>query len=301
MSRQRVVRFGSTSPLVGVLTEPATGTPRQPVAVLILNSGILHHVGASRLHVQLARRFAEAGFASLRFDFSGIGDSEPRKDHLTFEQSSPVETREAIDYLAQSHGLSKVVLMGLCSGADAAHLSATLDDRIVGLGMLDPWVYRTPLYYVHHYGKRMITPRRYTRWIRIRVQRLRDWLKSVRASVAPDADMYEVPEYLREFPPRESVAGDLRKLVSRGVELLVLFSGGLEEYNHLGQYRAAFHDVDFGSRLHEAHVPDAAHVFSAVDHQAIVINELSGWMTSRFGEDGSPSQAGLGARAARSA
>src|SRR5215212_8993414 len=131
MSRQRVVRFGSTTSLVGVFTEPVSGTPRQAVGVIILNSGILHHVGANRLHVQLARRFAELGFASLRFDFSGIGDSEARRDRLSFEQSSPVETREAVDYLAQAHGLREVVLVGLCSGADAAHLSATLDERIV--------------------------------------------------------------------------------------------------------------------------------------------------------------------------
>jgi pimeloyl-ACP methyl ester carboxylesterase len=281
MSKQRVVKFGSTTPLTGVLTEPLPSTPRQPVGILILNSGILHHVGANRLHVQLARRFAEAGFASLRFDFSGIGDSEARRDQLSFEQSSPIETREAIDHLSRSHGLSRVVIVGLCSGADAAHLSATLDDRIVGLGLLDPWVYRTRGYFARYYGSRLISPGAYWRWLKVRAARLRDRLRAARAA-KPDADMYELPEYLREFPPRDTVASDLRKFVGRGVELFVLFSGGLDEYNHLGQYRDAFPDVNFADRLREAYVPGSTHVFSAVDHQAVVIGELSAWMKARF-------------------
>ena len=57
--REKVLRFGLERGLSGVLAEPdvneaVEGAP----GVVLLNSGILHHVGPSRLYVRIARRFA---------------------------------------------------------------------------------------------------------------------------------------------------------------------------------------------------------------------------------------------------
>ena len=284
MVRQRVVKFGSATPLAGVLAEPPSGVAKQPVAVILLNSGILHHVGANRLHVQLAHRLAAAGFASFRFDLSGIGDSEARRDELSFEQSSPLETRDAIDYLERAHGVRRVVLMGLCSGADVAHLTALDDARVVGLGLLDAWAYKTPGYFIHHYLRRLKSPTAYRNWIQVRWARLVGKLRANSRAMAPDSDMYEIPRYVRVFPPRDQVARELRAFMYRNVKLCVIFSGGLEEYNHRGQYAAAFRDVDFGARLREEHVPEAEHVFTRLDHQEFVVRELSDWVQSHFRE-----------------
>jgi pimeloyl-ACP methyl ester carboxylesterase len=283
MSRLRAITFGRVTPLTGVVTEPAGGGSGDRIAVVLLNSGILHHVGANRLHVQLARRLAELGFLSLRFDFSGIGDSEARRDDRSFEHSAPLEVKDAIDYLQRQHGVSRIVLMGLCSGADVAHLTAIDEARVVGLGLLDPWAYRTRRYHLHYYGSRLVTPAVYRRWIQVRGERLRNRLARRVASTGHDPHMYEMPTYVREFPARERVAKDLQEFMRRGLELFCMFSGGLEEYNHLGQYRASFPEVDFGSRLQEAHVPNASHVFSALDHQAEVVRRLAEWTLERFG------------------
>ena len=99
--RERVVRFGAGNGLVGILTEPEPirSHPDRP-AIIFLNSGILHRVGSCRMHVRLAWALAEAGYPSLRFDLSGIGDSDTRKDALAFEQSAPLEIREAMDRVA---------------------------------------------------------------------------------------------------------------------------------------------------------------------------------------------------------
>jgi hypothetical protein len=94
--------------------------------------------------------------------------------------------------------------------------------------------------------------------------------------------MYDMPEYIRVFPPRERVAGELRQFVDRGTQLMVIFSGGLEEYNHQGQYRASFSDVPFGQSLRELHVPHATHVFTALAHQEIVVRELPRWVAEHF-------------------
>src|SRR6185503_7857315 len=109
-------------------------------------------------------------------------------------------------------------------------------------------------------------------------ERLKTALRRSAAVNEQDPEMYDMPEYIRVFPPRERVAGELRRFIQRGVQLCFIFSGGLEEYNHQGQYQASFSDVDFGTQLHEAHVRDATHVFTALAHQKFVIDELSRWM-----------------------
>ena len=63
---------------------PGRAGPNAPTMV-ILSSGILHRPGASRLYVQIARALAEDGFTSLRFDFSGIGDSAVRRDAIPIQ------------------------------------------------------------------------------------------------------------------------------------------------------------------------------------------------------------------------
>jgi pimeloyl-ACP methyl ester carboxylesterase len=282
MTRQRVVKFGSVTPLTGVLTEPPAAATPQDTPVLLLNSGILHHVGANRIHVQIARRLAELGFRSLRFDFSGIGDSEARRDELSFEQSAPLETKDAMDYLSKSYNAQRVVLMGLCSGADVAHLTAVADPRVAGLGLIDPWAYRTPGFYFHYYWERVKTPAVYANWIKVRLERIKDRL-SPRPTDDQDPDMYEMPRYIREFPPRETIAKDLRGFMSRNLQLYFIFSGGMGDvYNHRSQYRASFKDVDFGDRLRVDYVRDASHVFSGLEHQEFLARELSTWTAAKF-------------------
>ena len=71
--KERVYRFGPQRSLVGIYTEPSPEEmiPDAPLAV-ILNAGIVHHIGPFRLHVDLARRLAESGFRTLRLDLSGL-------------------------------------------------------------------------------------------------------------------------------------------------------------------------------------------------------------------------------------
>ena len=70
--KERALRIGRPTPLIGVVSEPEAFDPARP-AVIILNSGIMHHVGACRLSVKLAREVAAKGLLAARFDYSGIG------------------------------------------------------------------------------------------------------------------------------------------------------------------------------------------------------------------------------------
>jgi len=282
--KERVIRFGATSNLVGILTEPDAHVrvDDAPVAIF-LNSGIIHRVGASRIHVQLARRLAADGYTSLRFDHSGIGDSEPRRDSLRFDESAVLETQEAMDHLGRTTGASRFVLVGLCSGADMAFATGIRDPRVVGLVQFDPYAYRTPKWFVRYYGPRVLRLGVWTNAVRVRWRELVERLRPDANAGAPS--VFVAPEYRRTFPPRSVVASGLSTLMERGAQLLIYFTGHETHINYPEQYAESFAVVDFGNRLSVHHFPGADHTFTALHWQARLVDEVGSWyQTRRFGE-----------------
>ena len=287
MNRESVSRFGTTASMVGIVTEPPAGigNPDRP-GVIFINSGIVHRVGACRLHTQIARSLADSGFTSLRFDLSGIGDSDARRDALSFEESSVIETREAIDYLASTRGMKQFVLAGLCSGADVAHLTALADKRVTGLVMFDAWCYRDLGFYFRHYGPKLFKLSAWRHSIAVRRELL--FAPKTKPTAGGDGEvLYEMPRYVRVFPPRKKVAEDLREFAARGIELYFVFTGGQEEiYNHQSQYQKSFPGIDFRGRIRVDYLKDATHIFTGLDHQEYLVREVGGWMKRVAGANG---------------
>ena len=119
--RETFVRFGAeTFPgggsLSGILAEPEGGVVSGPAMLCVTT------VGPGRIMVDLGRREAAAGRASLRFNFSGFGSSSrrPRESWADFyHPSAPAEVGAAVDFL-RSVGHERVVVTGFCAGAWAA-------------------------------------------------------------------------------------------------------------------------------------------------------------------------------------
>ncbi|SNY51650.1 exosortase A system-associated hydrolase 1 [Arsukibacterium tuosuense] len=110
------------------------------VAVLIVVGGPQYRVGSHRQFVKLSRALADAGISSLRFDFSGMGDSN---GELQPFYANAQAIKLAVDELIkQNTTISKVVIWGLCDAASAALLYnyQQPDSRIAGLVLLNPWV-----------------------------------------------------------------------------------------------------------------------------------------------------------------
>jgi pimeloyl-ACP methyl ester carboxylesterase len=105
--------------------------------VLLLNAGLVPRVGPNRMYVRLARSLARAGRPVLRFDFSGVGDSEARRDTVRFETGAVEDTRLAMDLLAEREGCTRFATLGLCSGAEIAFKTACADERVVGAAMIN--------------------------------------------------------------------------------------------------------------------------------------------------------------------
>lgn len=304
--REKAVRFGKSAVMVGIVSEATGGRDPSRPAIVLLNSGILHHVGSCRFHVKVARRLAAAGYTVMRFDHSGIGDSEPRKDTLPFVQSAVLEAKETMDYLESTQGAKQFVLMGLCSGADMAFKVAGADPRVVGVVQLDAFAYRTPGYWLHHYGSRLT---RASSWKSL-LGRLARSARKPAASTAPGGvaeerdPSSETPNYRRTFPPREAVEADLRTLVQRGVNLFFIFSAGQEQHiNHQAQYRQSFRSLNFRDLLRVEYLAEADHLFTGLEHQEFVAAETLTWMQriwpSRTAAAGAPVTAPSAAVASR--
>lgn len=134
--KEEVLLFGDKRTLVGTITNPSEARNGLP-AVILLNAGVVHRVGPNRLYVKVARKLAEVGFVALRFDFSGIGDSSVRDDHLPFNKSAISETQEAMDCLSAARGIERFILMGICSGGHISRNTACCDSRVVGVALIN--------------------------------------------------------------------------------------------------------------------------------------------------------------------
>lgn len=273
--REKALTFGPAN-LVGILTQPdpQVAVPEAPV-VVILNSGIMHRAGASRLYVQVARALAEEGFSSLRFDFSGIGDSEVRRDSIPIEQRFTLETREAMDYLETVTGSDRFIVGGLCSGADGAFWAGLEDERVVGVWQIDGFCYKTPGYYVRRYAPKLLNPKAWLHSLRVRLPETPDPDVEERQ----DDDVFVKPEYRRVFPPKQVVAEGLGKLLERDVALYFFFTGGLEEYGYEKQHQEAFPEL--AERAHMFYIGEATHLVSDLAHQEAFLRDLTSW-AARF-------------------
>lgn len=137
--------------------EPPDG-PRLP-GVVMVSGGLQTRFGSHRNYFQLANAMAHGGFAVLRFDRRGTGDSEGQDPGFL---NSQLDIQCAVNALTDRHSTTAVVGFGLCDGATAAAFSAAEDSRFAGLILLNPWVIEPHAtehqHLTHHYRRRFRNP-----------------------------------------------------------------------------------------------------------------------------------------------
>lgn len=153
--RAVVFQCGADS-LIGVLHAPRSGLQR--LGVVIVVGGPQYRAGSHRQFVLLARALADAGYATLRFDYRGMGDSDG--EVRSFAQVGD-DIRAATDtLLAEQPELAGVVLYGLCDAAGAILMYCRSDRRMRAMILANPWV-RTAqgeakAYLRHYYLQRLV-------------------------------------------------------------------------------------------------------------------------------------------------
>lgn len=277
--REQALLLGAWRSLVGVLSTNASPSdaPDRP-AVVIVNSGIIHRVGANRMHVLLARTLADKWHTVLRFDLSGIGDSEPRRDALAPHDAAMADIEEVLDYLEQTKGIRRVVLVGLCSGANQALFYAANDPRVVGLVLLDLYIPRTSGYTLRHYGRRFLRLKSW-RNILLGTHPVARGLRGRFARLRIEREL-ESPLIGRKAV-QSLLEGAFNTVTARDVHILCLFTAGLEkQHNYRTQILDALPGVDFRSLLRLEYFADSDHTFSSTRNRARMINLLCDWFST---------------------
>lgn len=259
-------------PMVGVLSRPDV-PPR--VGVVIVVGGPQYRTGSHRQFVSLAWTLVGAGFAVLRFDCRGMGDSGGRL--RSFELIDD-DVRAAVDALvAREPQLEHIVLWGLCDGATAALMYAPTDQRVSALALANPWARgadtqaRTQL--VHYYARRLFS---LDVWRRALTGRLRlrntvsDLGSSVRQAVAGGS----------------ATTGDYRR---RMIEALATFRGPVLWLLSGADLTAREFEVYMGAdaqrrrllsaaRCTRTDFPDADHTFASAAAEAAVAAATATWL-----------------------
>lgn len=282
--KEKVVTFGEGKQLVGVITEPEQREKIEDApGVLILHSGMHHHVGPFRLHVVIARRLAACGYPVLRFDVAGMGDSPARRDTGYDADRTIADIKSAMDEMTDRKGTRRFVAMGLCTGANNAHKVAIADDRVVGCVFLAGYSYPTWQFYIRRYGP-----------IALDLKRVINIALKLGRNLFSKSEMGKSGTSKKEartsdgfhwwvLPPKEKTRKDFMVLVDRGVNLLFVFSGAeRRRYNYSKQMEHAFPSVDFKGRLEVLINKDAHHAYLMAIDRDKLISQVIGWLNECY-------------------
>jgi pimeloyl-ACP methyl ester carboxylesterase len=258
---------------VGIVTTPdgSPDAPRATRAIVMANVGLHHRVGPYRLYVHLARRLAARGFAALRFDLSGLGDSAARPDALSDTERGILDMTEAMAWLEAKLGIREFIVIGLCSGVDVAHPVAVNDPRVVGGIFIDGYTYHTLGATLRRYTLRYLQLPRWTRMI-ARMRTVRNE-SGVPAAAATDQQMF-----VREYPALSAFRADVSSMVRRGTRLLFIWTGTYGQFN---SERKLFEMLGPGvprDSLDLEHMTGADHVFTAIGERERLVARIERWM-----------------------
>ena len=284
---ERPLVFGAVRSLVGIMTTPAvefSGDTSLP-ALLILNAGLVHRVGPNRLHVKVARRMAERGFVSVRFDFSGIGESLPRSDSLPYTQSTVLEVREVMDAVTELTGIRSFCLMGLSSGALVSLETALTEPRVIGAAIVNPHGFADSAEWGAHvetlsegniYARNLLTPHSWVRLLtgKTNYRRLAEtlWYRVVRRKTKVE----NISSVVHEMQPKLSAFLGLK------IRILLLFSEKDRSIVNFDEILGDRWQRNLCGNVEMVIVPEANHTFAGPVHLEQAINTIDDWMTKGF-------------------
>lgn len=298
---EETCRFGPDGHLFGILSR-IDADPGRP-AILIFNAGAVHHVGPNRIYVTLARTLAAMGFACLRFDLEGIGDSvlrAPGRENHPYPETATRDARAALDFLKREHGYSRFLALGLCSGAHTAFHAglAMRQDEIGELILINPltfyWAEGMSLETasrfedVKAYQRSMRDPARWLKLLRgdVNMKRLLEIIVTHPATLARSWYDSLCETALPHKAPR--LSRDLRRLLesNRRVTFLIAEGDPGRDILMAGARRTATRGLKDG-RIRLEMIPGGDHTFSQMKPRNDLIHRLGAHLQSRLGEPAS--------------
>lgn len=253
--------LGASKNLFSMLTTPTIESSN--VGVIILNAGLLHNVGPFKLSVEISNSLGEVGFPSLRIDQSGKGET-PARHQTSRRESVLLDFDESISAFRE-RGIEKVIIIGLCSGADDALLIASKRNNVAGLILLDGYARRTLKYEIGRIGD---TLKHLVHWA---LEKLR--IRSADASVDND---------IRDWDSDVEMVRSLENQLNCGVRILAIFTPGQDYYGYPGQLAESLSNDASRDNLEEIFFENADHTYSFVMNREALVTSIEDWIGRHF-------------------
>jgi pimeloyl-ACP methyl ester carboxylesterase len=298
--------------LFGILHEPE-GRARKDVGILLLSPGVKMRVGPQGLYRRMTELFVRLGYPVFRFDFYGLGDSEGSlKETQLVDVYNHIEvgrfvddTIDALEWMRERCGVSRVIVSGLCGGAITGLLAGQRDERIAGLlalGMTpllasraaDPATYMTVGQLTRlrgSYLRKLLDVKSWWRLLTFKSDFKLIWksmLVSLKSKKKPspqpagEADTVAPPDNANPlFPPA------FFSMLSSKRPMLFVFSGADRLYwefqeKFVARYERRLRDAGPGYQVHV--VADANHVYSFKEWQEEMLAVSARWLNEHFAQ-----------------
>lgn len=256
--RETTCQFGPHGQLAGIITEPST--PGARAALVLVSAGLVPKCGPFRLYARLARRLAQHGIVTLRFDLGGIGDSPAESTGVPLRVRTDLEIEAALAYLTERYAVDRIMLGGLCSGAADSFRYAEHDLRVKGVVLIDPFGYATWDSRWRFFVIR--TARRVLRALGLYVP------VAYPAATLPTAGSTKGKRLIDyKYMEYEESSRILRAMIDRGGSTHFVYTGGLRRFfNHPRQLKSMFRGLDFKGLVTVDH-------FLRIDHTQFLEEE----------------------------
>jgi alpha-beta hydrolase superfamily lysophospholipase len=292
---ERPVYFNSEAVLFGIVTEPRQGETRRR-AVIMLNAGADHHIGANGMYVGLARHWARRGYVVLRMDLAGIGDSGTRPgrpDNEVFPPAVLDDIATAIEFLRTRYRAGDITLFGVCSGAYHALRAAVAGMPVNRILMVNPqnyfWkqgmklndlqlaeVVRNP----GVYRQQVFSG---SAWRRMLTGRVNIWriakIYFHRPLLAVESTFRDIARFLH-VPLPHDLGSELAAIDARGVRVVFVFARG-EPGIDLLKIEGGSAVTRLGERCHVHIIDGGDHIFSQSGPRALMKKVLSEELSAR--------------------
>ncbi|HED34641.1 MAG TPA: hypothetical protein ENJ08_10585 [Gammaproteobacteria bacterium] len=272
--------FGEKKNLIGILSQPGVPVDGQDKSsedkplVLILNSGFVHRPGPFRMNREFSMFLADNGYSSFRFDLSGVGDSEKQAmDSMVYKERNLSDIGEALAFINDTVKPRRIVVMGLCTGADLAHKAAVKYSEISGTVSLDGYGYPTSRFYLKRYGPVLLDP---MRMFRIFSRLLLQFI--------PGAGSGEVSEsgadaYYWVLPDKKDYIADMENMHRAGKKHFYAYTGGVAEYyNYESQFADAFQSCAFKDGVQVSCFHYSDHTYILLSQRKQLFDKILKWL-----------------------
>lgn len=267
-----------------IVSAPSPASVTHDMGVIILNSGTIHNVGPFGLSVELAKGLVQAGFPVLRLDQTGKGESFAARRESNEMKTLARDMELAVSNLQAQFGVSKIAVLGLCSGADHGLMIIDSIPQAGALVMLDGWAPKDLRYYLARYLPKLKSPAGVVRAL----------LRRLRKRARLPADDKQEAAYLRDLvdmPGRQwnqsAMKAHIGMLCARHIPLLAIYTGDTDDYYaYEGQLRHYLSRRQLDSdNVTEVFMRECKHLYPLIFQRERMVQDVVNWIVETINKN----------------